>query len=135
MRTETIYELLATAVNEVITEPWTIAELTIRYLASSNEAECEGTYLDASGEAQVLSTEFPDEVIEVLPALFTNRAEEGNPPANSLQMTLSAQGRFAVDYEWDQEIQDEDDHFTKGGTVKEWIQIRKEKYGYSPEMD
>ncbi|AUD03326.1 hypothetical protein [Spirosoma pollinicola] len=135
MKTETIFDLLTTAVNEVITEPWTIAELNIRYLASTNDAECDGTYLDASGDVQVLSTEFPDEVIDVLPELFTNRASEGNPPANSIQMTVSAQGRFAVDYEWDQEIQDEDDHFTKGGTVKDWLQIRKDKYGYSPEVD
>lgn len=135
MRTEAIYELLTRAVNEIITEPWTIAELNIRYLVSTNEAECDGTYLDASGEAQVLSTEFPDELIEVLPELFTNRAGEGNPPANSVQMTISAQGRFAADYEWDQEIQDEDDHFTKGGTVKEWLKIQKEKYGHSPELD
>lgn len=133
MRTETILDLLTAAVHEVITEPWTIAELNIRYLQSSHEAECDGTYLDASGEVQVLSTEFPDEVIEALPALFTNRASEGNPPANSLQITISAQGRFAVDYEWDQEIQDEDDHFTSGGTVKEWIKIRTEKYGHVPE--
>ncbi|AKD53782.1 hypothetical protein [Spirosoma radiotolerans] len=135
MKTEAIYELLTRAVHEIITEPWTIAELNIRYLVSTNEAECDGTYLDASGEAQVLSTEFPDELIDVLPELFTNRASEGNPPANSIQLTVSAQGRFAADYEWDQEIQDEDDHFTKGGTVKEWLKIRKEKYGTSPEPE
>ncbi|GAB2519038.1 hypothetical protein [Spirosoma aerophilum] len=135
MKTETIYELLATSIHDLITEPWTIAELNIRYLVSSNEAECDGTYLDGAGEAQVLSTEFPDEVVEVLPFLFVNRADAGEPAANSIQMTLSAQGRFAVDYEWDQEIQDEDDHFTKGGTVKEWLAIRKEKYGYSPEPE
>ncbi|GAB3741150.1 hypothetical protein [Spirosoma lituiforme] len=135
MRTEAIYELLTRAVHDVITEPWTIAELNIRYLASTNEAECDGTYLDASGEAQVLSTEFPDELLEALPELFTNRANEGNPSANSIQMTISAQSRFAVDYEWDQEIQDEDDHFTQGGTVKDWLRIRKEKYGTSPEPE
>lgn len=133
MKTETIYELLATAIQELITETWTIAELNIRYLVSSHEAECDGTYLDATGDVQVLSTDFPDEVIDVLPFLFVNRANDGNPPANSLQMTISAQGRFAVDYEWDQEIQDEDDHFSKGGTVKEWLKIRQEKYGYTPE--
>ncbi len=134
MKTETIYELLTAAIPEAITEPWTIAELNIQYLVSSREAECDGTYLDASGEVQVLSTEeLPDEVIEALPELFINRENDGHPPANSLQMTLSFQGRYAVDYEWDQEIQDEDEHFSKGGTVKEWIQIRKEKYGYIPE--
>lgn len=135
MRTEAIYELLTRAVHDVITEPWTIAELNIRYIGSTNEAECDGTYLDASGEAQVLSTEFPDEIVEVLPEIFTSRAGDGNPPANSAQLTISAQGRFAVDYEWDQEIQDEDDHFTKGGTVKEWLKIQKEKYGHSPEPE
>ncbi|MFD2935963.1 hypothetical protein [Spirosoma flavum] len=133
MRTETIYELLTTAIHEVITEPWTIAELNIQYLVSSKEAECDGTYLDASGEVQILSTEFPDEVIEALPELFTNRANEGQSPANSLQITISFEGRIAVDYDWDQELQDEDEHFIKGGTVKEWVQIRKEKYGLSPE--
>jgi len=135
MRTEAIYELLTRAVHDVITEPWTIAELNIHYIGSTNEAECDGTYLDASGEVQVLSTEFPDEIVEVLPEIFTNRAGDGNPPANSAQMTISAQGRFAIDYEWDQEIQDEDDHFTKGGTVKEWLKIQKEKYGHSPEPE
>ncbi|SOD94733.1 hypothetical protein [Spirosoma fluviale] len=133
MKTELIYELVATAMQELITEPWTIAELNIRYLASSHEAECDGTYLDASGEAQVLSTDFPDEVLEALPFLFVNRTNDGNPPTNSVQMTVSAQGRFAVDYEWDQEIEDEDEHFSKGGTVKEWLKIRQEKYGYTPE--
>ena len=133
MKTDTIYELLTTAIEEANPEPWTIAQLNIQYLVSSQEAECSGTYLDATGEAQVLSTEFPDEVIDGLPALFTNRANDGHSPANRLQLTVSPQGRFTADYSWDQEIQDEDEHFMKGGTVKEWIQIRKEKYGSSPE--
>ena len=133
MTTNTIYELITGAIQENITEPWTVVQLTIQYLSSSQDVEFEGTYLDASGEAQQLQTEFSDEVTEAVQALFAIRNDEGLPRANRLAITLSAQGRLATDYSWDQEIQDEDDHFSKGGTVKEWIKIREAKYGTSSE--
>lgn len=135
MGTEAIYDLLISAVGEAITEPWTIAELTIHYLMSSQDVEFSGTYLDASGEAQVLSTEFSDEVVEAVQLLFASRATDGNPRSNCLELTISTLGRFTTDYSWDQEIQDEDDHFSKGGTVKEWVAFRTEKYGPLPEQD
>jgi hypothetical protein len=133
MTTNDIYELVTRAIQENITEPWTVAQLTVQYLTSSQDVEFEGTYLDASGEAQQLSTEFPDDVTEAVQALFANRSSEGQPRSNRLAITVSAQGRLAADYSWDQEIQDEDDHFSNGGTVKEWIRIREARYGSTPE--
>lgn len=133
MTTNTIYELVTRAIQGNIAEPWTVVQLTIQYLASSQDVEFEGTYLDASGEAQPLSTEFSDDVTEAVQTLFALRDNEGLPRSNRLAITLSAQGRLAADYSWDQEIQDEDDHFSNGGTVKEWIKIREAKYGSSPE--
>ncbi|MFD2572804.1 hypothetical protein ACFSUS_19340 [Spirosoma soli] len=134
MNADTIYTLLATAIEEVIAEPWTIAQLNVYYLASGHEVEFEGTYLDSTGEARQLPTEFSIEIVEAVQQLFTIRDSEGKPRANSLAFTISAQGRSSAEFTWDQEIQDEDDHFMNGGTVKEWIKIRNDKYGSSSEQ-
>ncbi len=131
MTTDEIYDLLAEAINEVIPEPWAIARLNVQYLASGNETEFSGTYLTKAGEAQFLPSEFPIEAIEAIETLHTLRKNSGFPRWNNLHIDLSAKGDFAINFTWDQEIQDEDEHFMNGGTAKEWARIRAEKYGES----
>ncbi|UFH56454.1 hypothetical protein [Spirosoma sp. KNUC1025] len=129
MTTNEIYDVLTDAISSVIPDEWTIARLNVQILSDGQDIEFDGTYLTPDGEAEPLIADFPVEVIEAVQELYLYRKNEGLPPANLLQIDLTAQGKFTTDFSWDQEIQDEDDHFSKGGTVREWMAIRKEKYG------
>ena len=129
MTTNEIYDVLTDAISAIITDDWTIARLNVQFLADGLEVECDGTYLSPEGEIEQLSTDFPDEMIEALQELYLIRKKEGHPRANRLQIDLTAQGQFTTDFSWDQEIQDEEDHFNNGGTAREWITIREAKYG------
>lgn len=129
MTTNEIYDVLTDAISSVITDEWTIAQLTIQFLSDGQDVEFEGTYLTPSGEAEPLTAEFPDELIEAVQELYVQRKQEGQPKFNRLQIDLTAQGKFSTDFSWDQEIQDEDDHFSNGGTAREWMTIREAKYG------
>ena len=131
MTTEEIYDLLAESINDVIPEKWAIARLNVQYLASGHETEFEGIYLTPAGEPMDLPSEFPMEAIEAIQELHTLRKEAAHPRWNRLHIDLTAKGDFAISFTWDQEIQDEDDHFMKGGTAQEWLKIRAEKYGSS----
>lgn len=129
MTTDDIYDTLAEAINDLIPEAWAVARLNVQYLASGHETEFEGVYLTPSGEARPLPSDFPVEVIDAVQELYALRQNSGFPRWNFLHIDLSRNGDFAIDFTWDQEIQDEDEHFMKGGTVKEWARIRAEKYG------
>ncbi|MBC8152961.1 MAG: hypothetical protein H7Z72_08630 [Bacteroidetes bacterium] len=129
MTTDDIYDLLAEAINEIIPEAWTMARLNVQYLVSGHETEFEGVYLTPSGEVVPLPSAFPIEAIEAIQALYAVRQNDGQPNWNHLHIDLSAKGDFDISFTWNQEIQDEDDHFMKGGTVAAWAKIRAEKYG------
>ena len=129
MTTDEIYDLLAESINEVIPEGWAIARLNVQYLVSGHETEFEGVYLTPSGDAKALPSEFPIEAIEAIQELYTIRINAGHPRWNRLHIDLSAKGDFSINFTWDQEIQDEDEHFMKGGTAQEWLKIRTERYG------
>ncbi|WP_077924130.1 hypothetical protein [Spirosoma sp. 209] len=133
MTTNEIYDLLTDAISRAIPDEWTIARLNVQALSDGQDIEYDGTYLTPAGEEEPLSTDMPDEVTQAVQALFIRRKQEGQPPANYLQIDLSAQGQFTADFSWDQEIQDEDDHFSAGGTARDWIAIRDAKYGPRPE--
>ncbi|GAB3509256.1 hypothetical protein GCM10027341_46040 [Spirosoma knui] len=124
-----IYNVLTDAISSVIPNEWTIARLNVQMLSDGQDIEFEGTYLTPEGDAEPLSTEFPDEVTEAVQALYVLRKNEGHPQANHLQINLTVQGKFTTDFSWDQELQDEDDHFSAGGTAREWMAIREAKYG------
>lgn len=121
--------MLAEAVNELIPETWSVARLNVQYLVSGHETEFEGVYLTPVGEAMPLPSDFPIEAVEAIQELHTIRKNDGQPHWNRLHIDLSGKGDFAISFTWDQEIQDEDDHFMNGGTVAEWSRIRAEKYG------
>lgn len=129
MTTNEIYDVLTEAISAIIPDEWTIARLNAQFLSDGLEVELAGNYLTPTDELEVLSTDFPDEATEAVQELYLQRKNAGEPPANRLQIDLTAQGQFTVEFSWDQEIQDEEDHFAKGGTVKEWIVIREAKYG------
>lgn len=129
MTTNAIYDLLIDSVMENITGQWTIARLNVQFLANGQDIEFIGTYLDAAGEVQPLSTDFPDDLTEAMQELYQARKSESLPRANQLQIDLTTAGKYTVEYRWDQEIQDEDDHFSSGGTAREWQAIRAAKYG------
>ena len=129
MTTNEIYDVLTDAISAIIPDDWTIVRLNVQFLSDGQEVELDGTYLTKEGEAEPLSTDFPDEMIEAVHELYQIRSNEGRPRANRLQIDLTAQGKFTTDFSWDQEIQDEEDHFAKGGTAREWMTIRKAKYG------
>ena len=133
MTTNEIYNVLTDAISTIIPDEWTIVRLNVQFLENGQEVEFDGTYLTPTGELDQLSTDFPDEMIEAVQELYQHRKTEGLPRANRLQIDLTAQGKFTTDFSWDQEIQDEEDHFTKGGTAREWMAIRKEKYGTDDE--
>lgn len=133
MTTDEIYDLLAEAINEVVPDAWTMARLNVQYLVSGHETEFEGVYLTPSGNALPLPSDFPVEAIEAIQELNTIRQREGHPRWNRLHIDLSAKGDFNINFTWDQEIQDEDEHFMKGGTVAAWAKIRAERYGLTPE--
>lgn len=129
MTTNEIYDVLTDAISAIITDDWTIARLNVQFLSEGLDVECDGTYLTAEGEVEQLSTDFPDEMTEALQELYQIRKDEGQSRANRLQIDVTAQGKFTTDFSWDQEIQDEEDHFNNGGTAREWITIREAKYG------
>lgn len=129
MTIDDIYDVLAEAINDIIPETWTVARMYVQYLSSGHETEFEGVYLTPAGEAMPLSSDFPVEVVDAVLELHTLRKNAGYPRWNRLQIDLTRKGDFNIDFTWDQEIQDEDDHFMKGGTVAEWAKIRAEKYG------
>ncbi|GAB4028134.1 hypothetical protein [Spirosoma koreense] len=133
MTTNEIYDVLTDAISSVIPDDWTIARLTIQFLSDGREIEFYGTYLTPTGDAEPLTTEFPEEVTEAVQALYLSRQTEGQPRFNQLQIDLTEQGKFTTDFSWDQEIQDEDEHFSKGGTAREWMEIRKARYGATDE--
>jgi hypothetical protein len=129
MTTNDIYNILTDAISSVIPNEWTIARLNIQMLTDGQDIEFDGTYLTPEGEAEPLTTEFPEEVTEAVQALYIMRKNEGEPRANRLQIDLTVQGKFMTEFSWDQELQDEDDHFSAGGTAREWMAIREAKYG------
>jgi len=129
MNTNTIYDLLVDTVMENITGSWTIARLNVQFLSDGQDIEFVGTYLDSAGEVHPLSTDFADDITEAMQMLYQSRKRESLPRANKLQMDLTTAGKYTIDYSWDQEIQDEDEHFSKGGTAREWQAIREAKYG------
>ncbi len=129
MTTNEIYDVLTDAISAIIPDEWTIVRLNAQFLADGLEVELDGHYLTPAGELEVLSTDFPDEATEAVQELYLQRKTAGEPAANRLQIDLTAQGQFTVEFSWDQEIQDEEDHFSKGGTAREWIAIREAKYG------
>ncbi|MBD2702160.1 hypothetical protein IC229_16025 [Spirosoma sp. BT702] len=133
MTTNEIYDVLTDAISSVIPGDWTIARLNVSFFSDGQEIEFDGTYLNPEGEAEPLTTDFPDEVTEAVQRLYAHRTQEGHPRANQLQIDLTVDGRFTTDFSWDQEIQDEDEHFSNGGTAREWIAIREAKYGTKPE--
>lgn len=124
-----IYNVLTDAISSVIPDEWTIARLTVQFLSDGQEIEFDGIYLTPAGEAEPLTTDFPDEVTEAVQELYLYRKSTGQPRFNRLQIDLTVQGKFSTDFGWDQEIQDEDDHFSQGGTAQEWMAIRETKYG------
>ncbi|GAB3997615.1 hypothetical protein GCM10028807_43100 [Spirosoma daeguense] len=129
MTTNDIYDVLTDAISSVIPDNWTIARLTIHFFANGQEIEFGGIYLTPDGEAQPLLTDFPEEVTEAVQQLYVQRKNEGQSDFNQLQIDLTVDGKFTADFSWDQEIQDEDDHFSNGGTAHEWMAIREAKYG------
>ncbi|WP_229364537.1 hypothetical protein [Fibrella aestuarina] len=133
MTTNTIYTLLIDAATEQIQGDWTICRLTVHFLSDpanhATDIEFAGTYLDPTGEDHPLTTDFADEVTEAMQQLYQNRKRDGHPRANVLQVDFSPSGQFTTAYSWDQEMQDEDEHFSNGGTAKEWEAIRAAKYG------
>lgn len=129
MTTNATYHLLIDAATEHIRHPWTIARLTVHFLTNGEDVEFQGTYLDPEGEDHPLTTDFPEEVTEAMQQLYHNRRRDGHPRANVLQLDFAPSGQFTTNYSWSQEIQDEDDHFSSGGTAKEWQAIREAKYG------
>lgn len=129
MTTNEIYDVLTDAISAIIPDEWTIVRLNAQFLSDGLEVELDGHYLTPAGELEVLSTDFPDEATEAVQELYLQQKTAGEPPANRLQIDLTAQGQFTAEFSWDQEIQDEDDHFSKGGTAQEWIAIREAKYG------
>ena len=129
MTTSEIYDVLTDAISSVIPDEWTIARLTIQFLSNGQEVEFDGLYLNPAGEAEPLTADFPDEVTEAVQELYLQRKSDGHPRFNRLQIDLTVQGKFTTDYSWDQEIQDEEEHFNNGGTAREWITIREAKYG------
>ncbi|AQG79617.1 hypothetical protein [Spirosoma montaniterrae] len=131
MTTEDIYNVLTDAISSTIADEWLIARVDVRMLTDGQDIEFEGTYLTPAGEAEQLPTDWPVEVAEAVQALYLIRVNEGHPHANRLQIDLTAQGQFTTEFSWDQELQDEDDHFANGGTVREWVAIREAKYGSS----
>lgn len=133
MTTDEIYDLLADSINEIIPGAWSVARLNVQYLVSGHETEFEGVYLTASGEATPLPSDFPIEAIEAIPELYMIRQNAGYPRWNRLHIDVTATGDFAIDFTWDQEIQDEDDHFMAGGTAAAWEKIRVARYGASPD--
>lgn len=135
MTTNEIYDVLTDAISSVIPDDWTIARLNVQILSDGQDIEFDGTYLTPAGEAEPLNADFPDEVTEAVQELYLHRKNEGHSRANRLQIDLTAQGQFTTEFSWDQEIQDEDEHFSKGGTAREWIAIRKAKYGTEDEED
>ncbi|QJW90900.1 hypothetical protein HNV11_16705 [Spirosoma taeanense] len=133
MTTNEIFDVLTDAISRAIPDEWTIARLNVQILTDGQDIEFDGTYLTPTGEAEPLNTDFPDEVTEAVLELYLRHKNEGNPRANYLQMDLTVQGQFTTEFSWDQEIQDEDDHFSAGGTAREWMAIREAKYGSAEE--
>lgn len=129
MKPNAIFDLLIDAMEEHLPTGWTIARLNIQFLTNGQDVEFSGTYLDQTGEPQPLTTDFPDEVTEAVQTLYQLRKTDGQPRANTIQLDLTAAGQYSTVYSWDQEIQDEDDHFSNGGTAREWQAIRNAKYG------
>ncbi|WP_375445873.1 hypothetical protein [uncultured Fibrella sp.] len=129
MKPNAIFDLLIDAMEEHLPTGWTIARLNIQFVTNGQDVEFSGTYLDQTGEPQPLSTDFPDEVTEAVQTLYQLRKTDGQPRANTIQLDLMAAGQYTTVYSWDQEIQDEDDHFSNGGTAREWQAIRDAKYG------
>lgn len=124
-----IYDVLTDAISSAIPDEWTIARLTVQFLSDGQEVEFEGIYLTPTGEAEPLPTDFPDEVTEAVQELYLHRKTTGQPRFNRLQIDLTVEGKFSTDFSWDQEIQDEEEHFSQGGTAQEWMVIREAKYG------
>ena len=133
MTTNEIYDVLTDAISAAIPDAWTIVRLNVQMLADGQDIEFDGTYLTPAGEVQPLTTDFPDEVTEAVQELYLQRKNEGHPRANLLQIDLTEQGQFTTEFSWDQELQDEDEHFSAGGTAREWMAIREAKYGSAEE--
>ncbi|KAB7733234.1 hypothetical protein F5984_04710 [Rudanella paleaurantiibacter] len=124
-----IFNVLTDAISSAIRDEWLIARLNVQILTDGTDIEFDGTYLTATNELKVLDTDFPDEVTDVVRALYLLRKNANEPRANRLQIDLTAQGKFKAEFSWDQELQDEDDFFAAGGSARDWVALRDAKYG------
>ena len=96
MTTNEIYDVLTDAISAIIPDEWTIVRLNAQFLSDGLELELDGHYLTPAGELEVLSTDFPDEATEAVQELYLQRKTAGEPPANRLQIDLTAQGSLRL---------------------------------------
>ncbi len=131
---EDLYNLITETISAVMTEEWALIQLNVQFLGEGVDIECDGIYLTPMQDVEPLIIDYPEEVIEALQKLYLLNKEETGERANLLQIHLTNQGQFKSEFSWDQELQDEDEHFSKGGTAREWMEIRKAKYGSPDEQ-
>jgi hypothetical protein len=107
-----IYQAIAENINAVIQEEWKTAELKIE--AIGEMVSNMGTYINgADEEKQIDVDEFDFQLTFDILELQKMTTEGGNNKWNRAIFTLTSNGKFDMEFIWDQELQDEVERLAK----------------------
>lgn len=106
-----IYQLLSKRIADSITENWEKAIANLTRVHKS--VGFSGKYFNVDGTENNLETNFDFFDGSAIHELYSITTEGGKSKWNKLVFTLFHSGKFETEFIWDQEYQDEIDHWNK----------------------
>jgi len=101
-----IYQFIADNINTVIKENWKSAELNVE--AIGQMVSNTGTYINSTGESKQIDVdEFDFQLTFDLLELQQITTKKDNNKWNRATFTLTPDGKFDMEFKWDQQLQDE----------------------------
>lgn len=105
MRTvDEIYKSIAQGIADNLSDSWERAWIHTHVVEDA--AGVDGEYT-RPGEKDVHYFEVDDQALDDFEELHEITTEGGSNPWNRAKFTLEPSGRFSIDFEWDQQLEDE----------------------------
>ncbi|PCM43910.1 immunity protein YezG family protein [Marinobacter sp. ANT_B65] len=99
-----LYHEIAQGIVDAIDGEWQSAEVNFEYTGDSGEFDC--VYVKEGGEQNLdFDVEFP--TYKAFKAIHEITTEGGSNPWNRAKFVLERSGKFSIDFEWDQQLEDE----------------------------
>ena len=99
-----VFEKLGKDINSAIDEPWETAELLIE--ASPTHSGFNGSYLNSNGEKKNLRIRKFSADSGFLVIALNARTSEGVDKWNRAIFKMTSDGKFNMEFSWDQDLQD-----------------------------